>query len=158
MSIWKELYDIFDKERARWKTMNTNKQALVFEIQSNLTFLADALQNELSQTDIVKGLEVSVFERAMENGLSINSISKKKVTTKTIGDFAEFKKYIDKDTEYLVKNAYLKMGSLTKLVNSGDGKSYSLKFKSLFRFLMLLVTHIEERHLTRRLNGTKTVG
>ncbi|MGY0615833.1 hypothetical protein [Vibrio sp. FJH11] len=149
MSIWKELYDIFDKERARWQTKSANKQALVFELQSNLSFLADALKNGLGQVNIVNGLERSVFEKSMQSGFSINSISNKKVTTKTIGGFAEFKKYVGKDTEYLVKNAYLKIGTLTKLVNSSDSKNYSLKIKSLFRFLMLLITHIEGRYLTR---------
>jgi len=150
MSIWKELYDIFDKERARWQKNSVNKQTLVFEIQSNAIFLADALHNELSQTDMVKGLERAAFEQSMKDGFSINSISKKKVTAKTIGEFDEFKKYVGKDTEYLVKNAYSKMFSLAKLVNSGDGKNYSLKLKSLFRILILLITHIEGRHLTRR--------
>jgi len=150
MSIWKELYDIFDKERARWESKSTNKQALVFEIQSNLTFLADALQGEYSQTDIIKGLERSVFDRSIESGFLINTISKKKITAKTIGGFDEFKKYINKDTEYLVANAYSKISSLSKLVKLGNGKDNSLKFKSLFRFLVLLVTHIQNQNLTRK--------
>ena len=28
MSIWKELYDIFDKERSRWQKSSADKQAL----------------------------------------------------------------------------------------------------------------------------------
>ncbi|WP_445397942.1 hypothetical protein [Zobellella sp. An-6] len=149
MSIWKELYDIFDKERARWQSKNANRQALIFEIQSNLTFLADALQNELSDIDIAKGLERKAFDKSIESGFSINSISKEKVTARTIGDFDEFKKYIGKDTEYLVKNAYSKTGSLLKITSTPNSKNHSLKFKSLFRFLMLLVTHIEGRRLIR---------
>jgi hypothetical protein len=151
MSIWKELYDIFDKERARWHSKNASKQSLIYEIQSNLAFLADAIQNELNPVAMTKGLERSIFDKSMENGFALNSISKnKKVTTNTIGGFDEFKKYVGKDTEYLVKNAYLKIGVLVKLVNSSGDKDSDLKLKSLFRFLMLLVTHIEGRHLTRR--------
>lgn len=68
---------------------------------------------------------------------------------KTIDGFDEFKKYVGKDTDYLVKNAYSKIGSLSKLVNSSRDKDHTLKIKSLFRFLMLLVAHIEGRSLTR---------
>lgn len=151
MSIWKELYDIFDKERARWHSKNASKQSLIFEIESNLAFLADAIQNKLNPIQIANGLERSVFDKSMESGFSFNSISKnKKLTINIIGDIDEFKKYVGRDTEYLVKNAYLKIGLLIKLVNSSGEKNSDLKFKSLFRFLMLLVAHIEGRHLTRR--------
>ena len=150
MSIWKELYDIFDKERSRWQKYSADKQALVFEIQTNLTFLADALQDETDQKKIIKGLERKVFDKAINNGFNFNSIAKAKVTNKTIGGFNEFKKYVGKDTAYLVKNAYSKMSSLSKLATEQSDKDYSLKIKSLFRFFVLLATHIEGRHLTRR--------
>jgi hypothetical protein len=151
MSIWKELYDIFDKERARWHSKNANKQSLIFEIENNLAFLADAIPNKLNPIQITNGLERSVFDKSMESGFSFNSISKnKKVTINTIGDIDEFKKYVGKDTEYLVKNAYLKISSLIKLANSSGDINLDLKFKSLFRFLMLLVAHVTGRHFTRR--------
>jgi len=151
MSIWKELYDIFDKERSRWQKSNADKQALAYEIQNNLTFLADALQEEeINQKEIVKGLERKVFDKAINNGFNFNSIAKAKVTNKTIGGFSEFKKYVGKDTAYLVKNAYSKISSLSKLASEHTKKDYSLKIKSLFRFFVLLATHIEGRHLPRR--------
>ena len=150
MSIWKELYDIFDKERSRWQKSSANKQALQYEIQSNSTFLADALRDEIDQKKIIKGLECKVFDQAINDGFNFNSIAKSKVTEKTIGDFVEFKKYVGKDTAYLIKNAYSKMRSLNKLLSENTDKDYSLKIKSLFRFLVLLTTHIEGRHLTRR--------
>lgn len=153
MSIWKELYDIFDSERARWQSKTASQQTLMFEIQANLAFLADALQNELDQVSMAKGLERSCFDKSIKSGFPINSISKKKLAAKTTGEIDEFKKYIGKDTEYLVKNAYLKIGSLTKLVKAGGVKDYSLKFKSLFRFLMLLVAHIDGQNLVSSLRS-----
>ena len=150
MSIWKELYDIIDKERTKWQKSGADKQALSFEIQSNLTFLADALQNKLSQKEIVKGLERSAFDKAIKDGFKFNSIAKAKVTIKTVGDFDEFKKYVGKDTAYLIMNVYSKINSLTKLVSENTEKNYSLKIKSLFRFFVFLSSHIEGRHLTRR--------
>lgn len=151
MSIWKELYDIFNKERARWEKSNAHKQALVFEIQSNVTFLADAIKSQISQSQVVIGLERTAFDQSIREGVEFNSIAPERVSSKTIGGYAEFKKYRDKDTEYLVKNAYAKMGSLTKLINSKDGKDYSLKIKSIFRFLILLIVHVEGRCLPSRI-------
>ena len=156
MSIWKDLYDIFENERSRWQKKGANKQALTFEIQCNLGFLADALHSQLSQTEIIKRLEHSVFDQSISNGFSINSIRKKQVTDKTVGDFDEFKKYVNKDTEYLVKNSYSKIRSLSKLINANSNKDYSLRIKSLFRFLMLLVAHLEDRPLTKKPTNNTT--
>ena len=150
MSIWKELYDTFDKERAKWQADSASKQSLVFELKGNLTFLADALQSNLSSQEVLKGLERATFDLCMAKGFNINSISGKKIAKKTIGEFDEFKKYLGKDTEYLVNNAYLKIGSLTKLVTAAPNKDHSLKFKSLFRFLVLLVAHLDGRTLRRK--------
>ncbi|MGJ8693458.1 MAG: hypothetical protein ACSHW0_13365 [Thalassotalea sp.] len=55
MSIWQELYNIFDKERTLWLKSTKNKQALHFEIQNNLVFLADALKQQLAQQTIING-------------------------------------------------------------------------------------------------------
>lgn len=149
MSIWKELYDIFDKERSRLQNVKTDKQALAFEIQSNLDFLADALQNKIDQNKIIKGLEHKIFDKAIADGFDFNSIRNSKVTKKTVGGFSEFKRYIGKDTAYLVKNVYSKMSSLNKLISEQDDKDYSLKIKSLFRLFVFLLIHIEGQYLTR---------
>lgn len=155
MSIWKELYDAFDKERSRWEKTSSDKQSLAFEIQRNLTFIADALHDKIDQKTIIKGLEHDVFDKAIKDGFNFNSIKKGKLTKNTIGGFSEFKKYAGKDTAYLVKNSYSKMSSLSKLVSVNNDKDYSLKIKSLFRFFVLLVTHIEGRHLTSSSSGRK---
>lgn len=151
MSIWKELYDIYDKERTIKHKSYANKQALIFEIRSNLTFLVDALKNDLSEVEIVNGLEHVVFDDCMKEGVNLNTMRKNKVTFEIIGGIDEFTKYIGKDTEYLVKNAYLKMSSLSKLVKVKSGHKYHLRIKSLFKFLMLLLAHLEGRKLAIRL-------
>lgn len=95
-------------------------------------------------------MEHLTFDNAIKEGFKFNSIANAKITTQTIDGFDEFKKYVGKDTAYLIKNAYSKINSLTKLVSEKTNKDYSLKIKSLFRFFMLLVAHIENRHLIRR--------
>lgn len=150
MSIWKELYDIFDKERSRFEKKIANKQYVKFEIQKNSTYLADALQDKIDDKTIIKNLEHSAFDEAIKNGFNFNSLRTAKIKDKDIIGFDEFEKYIGKDTDYLVKNAYSKINSLKKLVLESPDKDFSLKIKSLFRFYVLLVTHIEGRSLVRR--------
>lgn len=147
MSIWKELYDIVEKEFSRWQARQHKQQALVFEVQSNLLFLAEALAAKLPTKQIVTGLERKAFDKALEQGLELD---KRQVSQQTIGEFDEFKKYLGKDSEYLLKNAYAKMNALTKLVQADDSKDYDLKLKSLFRFMVLLAAHLEHKSLSRQ--------
>ncbi|WP_417762244.1 hypothetical protein [Shewanella sp.] len=144
MSIWKELYDIVEKEFGRWQNRQHKQQALLFEIQSNLLFLAEALQANVPADKIVAGLEHQAFDKALEQGLELD---RRQVSVRTIGEFDEFKKYLGKDSVYMVKNAYAKMNALRKLVQADDQQDYDLKLKSLFRFMVLLLAHLEQKPL-----------
>ena len=62
MSIWKDLYSIFNQERSRWQKQAADSQALQVELKTNLTFLADALANNLEQTKTIAGLGSKYFE------------------------------------------------------------------------------------------------
>lgn len=149
MSIWKELYDIFDKERSRWQQSTANKQAIAFELKSNLGFLADALSSDLPSLAIIQGLELSLFESKIKDGLTLTSLNRNKVTLAFIGEFVEFTKYVGKDNAELIENAYSKIKSLQKLALAQPEKRYDLKIKSLFRFLVFLVAQLENRPLTQ---------
>ena len=149
MSIWKELYDIFDKERSRWQQSSASNQAIAFELKANLGFLADALSSGLSQSAIASGLECSIFEAKLKEGAALTALNRRKVTLKFIGEFAEFAKYVGKENDALVENAYSKIKSLQKLVAAEPNKSHDLRIKSLFRFLVFLVAHLEEQPLSR---------
>ena len=112
MSIWKELYDAFDKERSRWEKTSSDKQSLAFEIHRNLTFIADALHDKIDQKKIIKGLEHGVFDKAIKDGFNFNLIKKGKVTKKTIGGFSEFKKYVEDEWSWsdnfkMINSTYL---------------------------------------------------
>ncbi|MFB2728467.1 hypothetical protein ACE02H_13455 [Shewanella mangrovisoli] len=150
MSIWKELYDIFDKERSRWQQSTAGKQAISFELKANLGFLADALSSGLPQQAIIQGLECTLFEAKIKEGLSMTSLNRRKVTLEFIGEFTEFAKYVGKENAELVENAYSKIKSLQKLASAKPDNNYDLKIKSLFRFLVFTVAHLEERPLTRQ--------
>lgn len=149
MSIWKELYDIFDKERCRWQQSTANKQAIAFELKANLGFLADALSSDLPPLAIIQGLESSLFEAKIKEGLTLTSLNRSKVTLTFIGEFTEFTKYVGKDNAELIENAYSKIKSLQKLALAQPDNNYDLKIKSLFRFLVFLVAHLESRPLNQ---------
>ncbi|MCH1920781.1 hypothetical protein L9G15_15255 [Shewanella sp. A3A] len=146
MSIWKELYDIVEKEFGRWQNRQHKQQALLFEVQSNLLFLAEAIKAQLPASKIVAGLERKAFDKALEQGLELE---RRTVTRATIGEFVEFHKYLGKDSHYMVKNAYAKMNALSKLVQADSEQDYDLKLKSLFRFMVLLAAHLEQKPLSR---------
>lgn len=146
MSIWKELYDIVEKEFGRWQNRQHKQQALLFEVQSNLLFLAEAIKAQLPASKIVAGLERKAFDKALEQGLELE---RRTVTQATIGEFVEFNKYLGKDSHYMVKNAYAKMNALSKLVQADSEQDYDLKLKALFRFMVLLAAHLEQKPLTR---------
>lgn len=150
MSIWKELYDIFDKERSRWQQSSASQQAIAFELKANLGFLADALSSNLPQTAIIQGLECTLFEAKLKEGVALSRLNRRKVTSAFIGEFAEFAKYIGKENDDLIENVYLKIKSLQKLATAQPDKDYDRKIKSLFRFLVFLVAHLEERPLSRQ--------
>lgn len=150
MTIWKELYDIFDRERDRWQKKSAGRRALDYEIRSNLVFLGAALKSKLPSAHIVAGLERSVFERSLAEGVDFNVLCKGRVTEDFVGGFDEFKKYVGKDTDYLVKNAYARMNTFAKVVEGRPDEDHALKIKSLFRFLVMLAMHIEGRSLKRR--------
>lgn len=153
MSIWKELYEIFDKERAHWKKSSAGKQAVVFELNANLTFLADSIEAKSTTQQIAMGLENAAFDAALRDGIDFNSICKRKLSKQVVGDFVEFNRYLNKDADYLIKNAYQKIKSIKKIASQGSQKDLSLKIKSLFKFHVLLLAYIEGRHLTRRIKG-----
>ena len=149
MTIWKELYDIFDKERSQWQQSSRSQQAIAFELKANLSFLADAISSGLSQSAIADGLECSVFEAKLKEGISLTAFNRRKVTQQFIGEFTGFATYIGKENDYLVENAYSRIKSLKKLVAAQPDKNHNLRIKFLFNFLVFLVAHLEERPLSR---------
>ncbi|SET74025.1 hypothetical protein [Thalassotalea agarivorans] len=115
MTIWKELYEIFVKERQRWHDLSGDKQTLAFEIKANLTFLADGFANKSTAKQLIVGLEDKAFKQMLSKNGDFNRLQTKKLNIATIGRYAEFKKYVGKDTQYLINNAYARLISLKKL-------------------------------------------
>ncbi len=147
MSIWKDLYSIFNQERSRWQKQAADSQALQVELKTNLTFLADALANNLEQTKTIAGLGSKYFEIFIKDNSNFNSLQKRALQKRTIAEFSEFEKYLGKDTQYLVRNLYSKIFAIRKLHKQDPKQDCSLRLKALFRFMMLTLAHIDGKNL-----------
>lgn len=143
MSLWKILFDFVDKERTRFDKIRNDTNALQFEIESNIHFIVDGFAEQLTAADIVNGLDSKAFEQAMQLGFSI---SQRKLTPKVIHGYREFDKYVGQQSDQLVKNVYMKITVLRKLIRAGKLEQ-DLKVKALFRLLMLVHFHLADKPL-----------
>jgi hypothetical protein len=148
MSLWKVLFDFVDKERTRFDNVRHDTHALQFEIEANIHFIVDGLAQELSAADIIYGLEIKAFEHAMLSGLDIRQ---RKLAANTIQGYKEFDKYLGQQSDVLVKNLYMKITLLRKLINAGK-LDQDRKLKALFRLLMLVHFHLANKPLPKAKN------
>lgn len=160
MSLWKELYDIIDKERGRWLQTSAEKNALYFEIKANLAFMMDALETGLDEQMIVAGFETKAFEKALVTGIELPAKTGKTVPNSFIGKYKEFKPYIGQDSRFLIERLYLKISALQRVVRSSQAAQTTrraknalpvstLKLKSLFRFLVFVVAFLDNKPLAQ---------
>jgi hypothetical protein len=145
MSLWKVLFDFVDKERTRFDNVRHDTHALQFEIEANIHFFVDGVAQAVSTADIINGLETKAFEHAMLSGLHIRQ---GKLASPTIEGYKEFDKYLGEPSDVLVKNLYLKITLLQKLINAGKFDQ-DRKLKALFRLLMLVHFHLANKPLPK---------
>jgi len=155
MSIIQDLYNIFDKEYAKYISRKSSKNLIVIEISQNLSFMREGLAGVLEASSIINGLDTDQYKKATAAGINFNSIQKKKLTKKTYSGAKEFYKYHNWTTEKLINRAYERIDTLKKL-NVDKGKiNISSRLQYLFKYLMVLMAHIEEKHLTISSSGRK---
>ncbi|MDO6773895.1 hypothetical protein Q4591_00865 [Shewanella sp. 3_MG-2023] len=149
MSLWKALYDVFEKEHARVEKHKGQQRALLFEIEANINFIAVGLKQGLSADQIVAGIDVDVFKQSMIQGYDFNRLTANSLLAKAIIDYPEFDKYIGKSSDELVANVYGKIFVLQKLMIAGRFEQAG-KLKSLLRMLILVLFHLQGRALPKR--------
>ncbi|WP_076541189.1 hypothetical protein [Shewanella sp. UCD-KL21] len=152
MSLWKALYDVFEKEHARVEKHKGQQRALVFEIEANINFIAAGLEQGLSVDKIVAGIDVDVFKQSMTQGYDFNRLTANSLVANTIIDYPEFDKYIGKSSDELVINVYDKIFVLQKLMQAGRFRQDG-KLKSLLRMLILVLFHLQGKVLPKRKNS-----
>ena len=145
MTIIQELYNIFDREQGKYIARRSSKNLVVIELSQNLAMLREALADNLPGHVIISGLEDSRYRTAIEQGINLDAIRKQSLARRTCAGIREFEKYHGWSTGKLVHNAYERIGTLKKL-NSGSANIHS-RLQYLFKYLMLVMAHIEDRVL-----------
>jgi hypothetical protein len=150
MSIIQDLYKIFDNERSRYETKMSSRNAVLRELAENLAFLREGLREGLDGSEIIKGLESLQYERANDAGFDFNAIKKSTLSPATYGSVKEFEKYRGWSTEKLIRKAYERLSTLQKLQANAPGVDFHSRLQYLFKFLMVVMAHIDGKHLTIR--------
>ena len=148
MSIIQDFYTIYDKESAKYRDQKSSSHRVVLELSQNLSFLREGLAENLDSAAIVSGLEDEQFRKASEKGINLNAIQKRTLDRDTYGDAKEFERYRGWTTEKLINNAYERIAILRKLKTGSHTVDMTTRLQYLFKYLMVLIAHIEENRLT----------
>ncbi|NKF49651.1 hypothetical protein G3R49_03550 [Shewanella sp. WXL01] len=140
MAIWKSLYDVFDKERSRVEKQRGQLRALQFELEANIRFVASSGQQESQLLLIADKLESQTFDTILSQGFSFNN---EMLKAQQIAGYAEFNRYVGRDSYQLVCDAYQRI----KLIKKSPTGITGLKLKSLLRFLLLVHFHLNGKGL-----------
>ena len=147
MSIIKDLYDIFDKERARYTETRTSGSRVVSEISRNLSFIREGLRDNVEPAHIIAQLEDADFAEARQKGIDLGIVQSRKLTRATYGKIREFERYEGWSTARLIQNAYERIDTLKKLNLAGKGVNASSRLKYLFKYLLLVMAHLNHERL-----------
>lgn len=147
MSIIQDLYTIYDKELARYRSRKSSGSRLLIEMRHNLGFLREGLREDLAHAAIVKGLEDRQFHAACKQGLRLDGLQRKKLQAATYAGIREFERYRGWTTGRLIENVYERIATLKKLAAGATDVDLHQRLRTLFKFLMVVVAHVEGRTL-----------
>jgi hypothetical protein len=147
MSIIQDLYNIYDKEQAKYRARRSSQNRLQIELQHNLALLREGLRERLAHREIIQGLELTQFVEAGKQGLDLDRLQKRRLSAATFGEIREFERYRDWTTARLIETAYERIATLKKLANGQAQIDLLARLRNLFKLLMLLVAHIQGRRL-----------
>ena len=150
MTIVQDLYSIFDREYSKYIARRSSKSRVVLELSQNLALLREGLAENLPGQVIIAGLEDSQYKKANEQAVNLDAIRKKTLARSTYAGIREFEKYRGWTTGKLIDNAYLRIATLRKLHANSAAIDVHARLQYLFKYLMVLVAHIEGKTLAIR--------
>jgi hypothetical protein len=153
MSIIQDLYNIYDKEQAKYRSRVSSGSQLLTEMRHNLAFLRESLRERLDQSAIVAGLDNEQYRAASKNSLNLDALQKRRLERETYAGIREFDRYQGWRTSRLVDNAYERIATLKKLAVGKPPIDLRARLRTLFKFLMIVLAHIDCQPL--RLSSTK---
>jgi hypothetical protein len=147
MTIIQDLYNIYDKESAKYRARRSSQGSLLRELQRNLAFLREGLGERLPQAAIVAGLEDGQFRAAADQGVRLDALQKKPLGRDTYAGIREFERYRGWETARLIDSVYERIAILKKLSAGSQEIDLHARLTTLFKFLMVVVAHVEGRRL-----------
>ncbi len=152
MSIIQDLYNIYDKEHAKIRAQRSSTGRLLVEIRQNLAFLREGLRERLPQEAVAGALDDAEYRAAIRRGTHIGRLQKKNLAPATYAGVREFDRYRGWDTARLVANVYERIATLKKLSAGSESIDLHARLVTLFKFLMVVLAHLEDRRLVIRRN------
>lgn len=150
MSIIQDLYDLYDREYARYRKRRSSQHRLLIEIRENLAFLREGLREGLAQQVLIDGLENSRFRAACDDGIDLDRLQPRPVDSRSFGGIREFYRYEGWSTARLVETAYERIATLQKLSPGAAHVDLGSRLRNLFKLLMLVLAHVEDHPLPQR--------
>jgi hypothetical protein len=148
MTIIQDLYNIYDKEQAKYRARKSSTSRLLIEIRQNLAFLREGLREGLPQQAIIAALEDTQYRAAIGQGTNLGALQRKKLASATYAGIREFDRYLGWDTARLIGNLYERIATLKKLAAGSDRINLHVRLTTLFKFVMVVLAHLEARQLT----------
>jgi len=148
MTIVQDLYNIYDKESAKYRSRRSSHDQLLRELRHNLAFLREGLRERLAPATVIAGLEDEQYREAGKQGVGLGSMQRRRLARATYAGIREFERYRDWDTARLIDNVYERIAILKKLAAGSAEVDLQPRLVTLFKFLMVLLAHLENRQLT----------
>lgn len=156
MTIIQDLYNIYDREHAKYRADRSSKGRLLTEMRHNLAFLREGLREGMPQRVIIAGLEDVEFRAATHQGTRLGALQKKTLAPTTYAGIREFDRYKGWDTARLIENVYERITTLKKIEQGVENIDLQSRLATLFKFLMVVLAHLEGRPLAISARRPKT--
>ena len=150
MSIIQDLYTIYDREKAKIRAQRRSTDRLLIEMRQNLAFLREGLRENLPQDAIVDALDNAEYRAVVKRGTRLAVLQKKPLAAATYAGVREFERYRGWDTTRLIANVYERIATLKKLAAGSETLDLRARLVKLFKFLMVVLAHLESRQLSIR--------
>jgi len=127
------------------KATEGRKRMLLLELQSNIELIFSYGKSDLPINSVVAKLETKEMEDALKSGFDLNSLQRDKVQESTVGDEAQYQRYIGWTTEKLFSNIFVKIRDLQAAVEMDPDNvriRKRVRLINVLKLMLLLMKHV----------------
>lgn len=147
MSFWKELFDVYQQQLQSKRLAKGASRALIQEIRTNLSLMAEALQHPESGDALLANIEDSAFRHYCQQGYEFEQLNPQNLNKTTTAAIPEFNQYLQQSTEELIYRAYQRVKVLKAFAAANNAKDSQRRIQSLLRYHVMLVAHVQSQPL-----------